>query len=99
VWDALTAGRREEAVRLLRLFTWPVTDLRLSRPNIDITVVRAFAAEFGLAVGEARPPAESLTPSERRQVRDLANVLRMEEATTGCARPIPGDRAEGRRVL
>jgi 5-dehydro-4-deoxyglucarate dehydratase len=83
VWDALTAGRREEAVGLLRLFAWPVTDLRLSRPNIDITVVREFAAEFGLAVGEARPPAESLTPSERRQVRDLANVLRMEEATTG----------------
>ncbi len=85
VWDALTAGRREEAVRLLRLFAWPVTDLRLSRPNIDITVVREFAAEFGLAVGEARPPAEPLTASERRQVRDLANILRMEEATTGMA--------------
>ena len=35
----------------MRLFAWPVTDLRLSRPNIDITVVREFAAEFGLAVG------------------------------------------------
>ena len=65
----------------MRLFAWPVTDLRLSRPNIDVTVVREFAAEFGLAVGEARPPAEALTASERRRVRELADALRSEEAT------------------
>ena len=28
VWDTLAAGDRDEAVRLLRLFAWPVTDLR-----------------------------------------------------------------------
>jgi dihydrodipicolinate synthase/N-acetylneuraminate lyase len=76
VWDLLRAGDREEAVRLLRLFAWPVTDLRLSRPNIDITVAREFAAEFGLEVGEARPPAEPLTDAERMQVRRLLDVLR-----------------------
>ena len=84
VWDALAAGERDEAVRLMRLFAWPVTDLRLSRPNIDITVVREFAAEFGLAVGEARPPAEPLTAPERRQVRELADALRTEEATAAA---------------
>jgi 5-dehydro-4-deoxyglucarate dehydratase len=75
VWDLLQAGERDEAVRLLRLFAWPVTDLRLSRPNIDITVVREFAAEFGLPVRELRPPAEPLTEAERQQVRELADAL------------------------
>ena len=52
--------------------------------------------EFGLEVGEARPPAEPLTASERGQVRGLANILRAEEATTGMrAQPSPGDRAAG----
>ena len=78
VWDLLHAGDRDEAIRLLRLFAWPVTDLRLSRPNIDITVVRELAMEFGLEVGDARPPAEPLTDSERWQVRRLADALRQE---------------------
>jgi dihydrodipicolinate synthase/N-acetylneuraminate lyase len=80
VWDALCRGDRDEAVRLLRVFAWPVTDLRLSRPNIDVTVARELAREFGLEVGEARPPAEALTHDELADVRRLAGVLRMLEA-------------------
>jgi hypothetical protein len=65
-------------MRLLRLFAWPVTDLRLSRANIDISVVREFAAEFGRPVGELRAPAVPLTADERGEVRRLAAVLRAE---------------------
>jgi dihydrodipicolinate synthase/N-acetylneuraminate lyase len=79
VWDALRRGDRDEATRLQRLFAWPVTDLRLSRPNIDITVVHEFAREFGLPVGALRPPAEPLTATEGAEVRRLAAVLRTLE--------------------
>jgi 5-dehydro-4-deoxyglucarate dehydratase len=89
MWDALGRGDRAEAARLLRLFAWPVTDLRLSRPHIDITVVREFAAEFGLPVGDLRPPAEPLTDDERGEVRRLAAVLRteLESAEPGLFSP------------
>jgi dihydrodipicolinate synthase/N-acetylneuraminate lyase len=83
VWSALGRGDRDEAVRLLRLFAWPVTDLRMSRSNIDVSVVREFAAEFGLPVGELRPPAEPLTADERDAVRRLAGTLRAELESGG----------------
>ena len=89
VWDALGRGDRDEAVRLLRLFAWPATDLRMSRPNIDISVVREFAAEFGLPVGDLRPPAEPLTDDERGAVRRLAAVLRQELESVDPARLSP----------
>ena len=88
VWEALGRGDRDEAIRLLRLFAWPVTDLRLSRPNIDVTVVREFAAEFGLPVGDLRPPAEPLTADERGAVRRLATVLQAELAAAEPARAV-----------
>lgn len=90
VWAALGRGDRDEAVRLLRLFTWPVTDLRLSRPHIDVTVVREFAREFGLPVGDLMPPAQPLTEPEHDEVRRLAGVLRAEAARNPPARPSAG---------
>jgi 5-dehydro-4-deoxyglucarate dehydratase len=86
VWEALGRGDRDEAIRLLRLFAWPVTDLRLSRPHIDITVVREFASEFGLAVGDLRAPAERLSHDERDAVKRMAAVLRVELAQDTATR-------------
>jgi hypothetical protein len=47
-------------------------------PTMSEEQVRELATSFG-------PISYTLTASEGRQVRDLANVLRMEEATTGMA--------------
>jgi 5-dehydro-4-deoxyglucarate dehydratase len=88
VWGALGRGDRDEALRLLRLFAWPVTDLRLSRPNIDISVVREFAITFGLPVGDLRPPAEPLTDTEQDAVRQFAGVLRAELESEHASRPV-----------
>jgi 5-dehydro-4-deoxyglucarate dehydratase len=75
-WGALQDGDVRGAVELLRRFAWPVTDLRLSRPDIDITVVHELARRFGREVGSPRPPAQPLEPAEIAEVERLAGVLR-----------------------
>jgi hypothetical protein len=78
--DALTAGRREELFGSRPFAT--AADLRLSRSNIDITVAASSPRSPGRCRrGRCRP---NRSPS-RRQVRDLAKILRAEEATTGMA--------------
>jgi 5-dehydro-4-deoxyglucarate dehydratase len=82
-WGALDAGDVAEAIRLLRLFAWPVTDLRTSRPAIDISVVRELARILGRPVGELRLPAGPLTAAELHEVGRLADVLRTELGAVG----------------
>lgn len=78
--DALHRGDIATARHLMERIAWPITDLRLSRPDIDITVVRTLAAWAGLAVGHARPPAASLTAAEITRLEELARVLDEERA-------------------
>jgi len=75
-WTALDHGDVAEAVRLLRAFAWPVTDLRYSRPDIDISVVRELAMTLGHQVGALRSPAQPLVDHEIREAARLAGVLR-----------------------
>ena len=75
-WTELDRGDVAEAVRLLRAFAWPVTDLRYSRPDIDISVVRELAMTFGHPVGALRSPAQPLVGAEIREVARLAGILR-----------------------
>ena len=82
-WSALDAGDVAEAVRRLRAFAWPVTDLRYSRPDIDISVVRELARCFGRPVGDLRPPAAPLSAAEVAEVERLAGVLRAELGAAG----------------
>jgi len=73
--DHLEAGDVAGARRLLAAHAYPMVDLRLSRPGIDVTAVKAAMAELGLPSGEARPPASPLSPQEREAVRDLVQTL------------------------
>lgn len=74
-WAALDQGDVREAISLLRGFAWPVTDLRYSRPDIDISVVRELARVFGLPVGTLRSPARPLGDAEVHEVARLAASL------------------------
>jgi 4-hydroxy-tetrahydrodipicolinate synthase len=87
----LEAGNIAEARRLLAAHAYPMVDLRLSRPGIDVGVVKAAMAEIGLPSGDARPPAAPLTAAERELVRDLVQALAglLDEpvlATSGAGR-------------
>lgn len=73
--DHLEAGNVAGARRLLAAHAYPMVDLRLSRPGIDVTAVKAAMAELGLPSGEARPPASPLTTKERALVRGLVRTL------------------------
>jgi 5-dehydro-4-deoxyglucarate dehydratase len=75
-WAALDAGDVAQAIGTLRGFAWPVTDLRYSRPGIDISVVRELARQFGRPVGRMRAPAEELRPDEVDRITRLASELR-----------------------
>jgi 5-dehydro-4-deoxyglucarate dehydratase len=83
--SALDAGRTDEADRLLGAHAHPMVDLRLSRPGIDVAVVKAAMTARGLPVGELRHPACSLTDEERNTVTqlvaDIASALQPCGAT------------------
>ena len=51
-----------------------MVDLRLSRPGIDVSVVKAAMAERGLPAGDDRLPALPLTAAERERVRLLLPI-------------------------
>lgn len=86
-WSAaLRAGDAAEARRLMALFAWPITDLRMSRPDIDVTVVRELAARYGRPVGRLRSPAEPLTADEIATLGRIADALDAE----GARRGLPG---------
>lgn len=71
----LENGSVVEARRLLAAHAYPMVDLRLSRPGIDVAVVKAAMAELGLPAGDVRPPASRLRPEERAEARRLAHLL------------------------
>jgi 5-dehydro-4-deoxyglucarate dehydratase len=75
---ALQRGDLAEAQRLMERVAWPVTDLRLSRPDIDVAIVRALAARAGTDVGRARPPVAELTRAETTRLEELAANLDQE---------------------
>jgi|GEM_PF-5950420 len=83
-WSAaLRAGDVAEARRLMALFAWPITDLRMSRPDIDVTVVRELAARYGRQVGALRSPAQPLTADETARMHRLADILDAEGVRLG----------------
>jgi 5-dehydro-4-deoxyglucarate dehydratase len=71
----LETGNVSEARRLLAAHAYPMVDLRLSRPGIDVSAVKAAMAELGLPAGDARAPASPLTREERRLVGSLVRTL------------------------
>jgi dihydrodipicolinate synthase/N-acetylneuraminate lyase len=71
----LQAGAWEAADRLLETHAYPMTDLRLSRPGIDVSVMHAAMEACGLPSGDVRPPAVPLTRDERRHVAALVARL------------------------
>ena len=62
-----------------------MTDLRYSRPSIEVTVVVEMARCFGRAVGEVRAPAEALTRTELAEVEQLGAILAAD--SNGPRRP------------
>ena len=74
-FERLDAGDIEGARRLLAAHAYAMVDLRLSRPGIDVSVVKAAMAERGLPAGDDRFPALPLTAAERRRVRALLRDL------------------------
>jgi dihydrodipicolinate synthase/N-acetylneuraminate lyase len=74
-FELLQAGDVESARRLLAAHAYAMVDLRLSRPGIDVSVVKAAMAERGLPAGDIRSPALPLTASERERVRVLVRDL------------------------
>jgi dihydrodipicolinate synthase/N-acetylneuraminate lyase len=94
-WLALLrAGDLAGARALLTAHANPMIDLRLSRPNIDVSVVHEAMRAAAVPVGRARPPAIELTDDERRRVRalveDLAGVLGHAGSTLSQARSVIG---------
>ncbi len=71
----LEAGDIDGASSLLAAHAYPMVDLRLSRPRIEITTVKAAMAACGISAGETRPPAEALTTAEREGVGRLVSAL------------------------
>jgi dihydrodipicolinate synthase/N-acetylneuraminate lyase len=79
-WVAqLDAGDVRAARELLAAHAYPIVDLRLSRPGIDVSVVKEAMAALGLPTGLTRPPARPLTEAERARVHEL--VGRLDHAT------------------
>ncbi len=71
-WSAhLASGDVASARALLQAFAYPFTDLRLSRPGIDVSVVKEALRLRGLPAGTARPPAAELRADERVAVAGL----------------------------
>jgi dihydrodipicolinate synthase/N-acetylneuraminate lyase len=71
----LTAGNVAGARRLLAAHAYGMVDLRLSRPGIDVSVVKAAMAERGLPAGDVRAPALPLTSPERERLQVLLREL------------------------
>jgi 5-dehydro-4-deoxyglucarate dehydratase len=75
-YGLLAAGDLPGARRLLEAHAHPFVDLRLSRPGIDVSAVKAAMELWGLPAGSTRPPAAALTAPE------LATTRRLLEAMT-----------------
>jgi len=71
----LRAGDLAGARRLLEAHAYPLIDLRLRRPGIDIAVVKAAMEACGVPAGALRTPAKRLTAAERAHVRALVRSM------------------------
>jgi 4-hydroxy-tetrahydrodipicolinate synthase len=83
--DRLNANDVAGAARLLEAHAYPMVDLRLSRPNIEVSAVKAAMAACGIPAGDSRPPAEPLTAGEFAAVERLVSELHiaLEGAAAG----------------
>jgi dihydrodipicolinate synthase/N-acetylneuraminate lyase len=73
----LRAGEVRGAAALLEAHAYPLVDLRLSRPHIDVSVVKAAMECCGVPAGATRPPARPLTARERSHVHRLVDDMRV----------------------
>lgn len=73
--DALAGEGPDEARRLLDVFGHPFSDLRRSRPGLDIACVKHALALRGHGAAVTRAPSAELTASEQRQVRRLLDAI------------------------
>ena len=71
----LRAGDVAAARALLEAFAYPFTDLRLSRPGIDVAVVKEAIRLRGYPAGSVREPAVGLTDGECAAVAALLGRL------------------------
>lgn len=62
--------------RLLEAHAYPLTDLRFSRPHIDISVVKGAQRACGVPAGSVRPPQQSLSAAEGDEVARLVEDMR-----------------------
>ena len=55
----------------MALLGYPLTDLRLSRPGISVSVIKEAMRVRGLPGGQVRPPGLELEPAEKERVRAI----------------------------
>jgi dihydrodipicolinate synthase/N-acetylneuraminate lyase len=88
-WTAcLRASDVSGASALLAAHAYPLVDLRLSRPHIDVSVIKAAMEECGVAAGATRLPARPLTARERSEIERLVRDMR-GALTARTAQPSP----------
>lgn len=73
--DALASNRPHEARRLLELFGHPFSDLRRSRPGLDIARVKPALALRSHCTAVTRAPSAELSASERDEIRRLLDAI------------------------
>jgi dihydrodipicolinate synthase/N-acetylneuraminate lyase len=81
--NLLADGDLARLRRLLEAHAYPLTDLRFSRPQIDIAVVKEAQRACGVPAGGERPPQQPLSSSEVDEVARLVAGLR--SALAECA--------------
>jgi dihydrodipicolinate synthase/N-acetylneuraminate lyase len=86
----LHAGDVPGAAALLEAHAYPVVDLRLSRPHIDVSVIKAAMEECGVPAGSTRPPARALTTRERSVMARLVGDMRAAMSTPAASAPAVG---------
>jgi dihydrodipicolinate synthase/N-acetylneuraminate lyase len=74
----LRRGDVNGARALLAAHAYPMVDLRLSRPGIDVSVVKEAMRALSAPAGRTRPPAQTLSAAERSHVHEL--VAKMDQA-------------------
>jgi 4-hydroxy-tetrahydrodipicolinate synthase len=86
----LRAGDLAAARALLAAHAYPLVDLRLSRPGIEISVIKAAMESSGVPAGRTRPPARPIARDERALVdalladmRDVLERIAQSTATDG----------------
>jgi dihydrodipicolinate synthase/N-acetylneuraminate lyase len=81
--DLLADGELPRLRALLEAHAYPLMDLRMSRPGIDVAVVKHAQRVCGLPAGGERPPQQPLSALEEDAVERL--VADMRSALAECA--------------